>query len=208
MRYRQGCGPRGHIEIDLPDAMMAMRGGRGWQGSWGPFHFDIGDSGWSGGRRRHGRRRKFDSGKLGLVLLKLIADEPRHGYELIKAIEELTGGEYSPSPGMVYPILTMLQDMGTIEEVKSEGSRKPFQVTDDGRTHLEANQEEVEALFEHLEDLKPDEHPTTGLAIGRAVKNLMTALSHRISADGLDEDLLHEIAAVLDDAAQRIERIK
>ena len=64
----------------------------------------------------------FESGELRLVLLKLIADEPRHGYDLIRAIEELTGGEYAPSPGVVYPTLTLLQDMGLIEEAAGEGA--------------------------------------------------------------------------------------
>ena len=208
MRHRHGCGPRGHIEIDLPEAVMAMRGGRGWQGNWGPFHFDFGDSGWSGGRRGRRSRRMFEGGELRLVLLKLIGDEPRHGYDLIRAIEELTGGEYAPSPGVVYPTLTLLQDMGMIEEAAGEGARKPFQATDEGRKHLDERSDEVEALFERLSDLAPDERPTAGPAIGRAVKNLMTALSHRVGRDGLDEDLLHEIAAILDEAAQRIERIK
>ena len=208
MRHRHGCGPRGHIEIDLPEAVMAMRGGRGWQGNWGPFHFDFGDSGWSGGRRGRRSRRMFEGGELRLVLLKLIADEPRHGYDLIRAIEELTGGEYAPSPGVVYPTLTLLQDMGMIEEAAGEGARKPFQATDEGRKHLDERSDEVEALFERLSDLAPDERPTAGPAIGRAVKNLMTALSHRVGRDGLDEELLHEIAAILDEAAQRIERIK
>jgi DNA-binding PadR family transcriptional regulator len=141
-------------------------------------------------------------------LLKLISDEPRHGYELIKAIEELTGGEYSPSPGMVYPILTMLHDIGSIEEVQVEGSRKPFQITDMGRTHLEANEQEVDDLLEQLEELKPSGGHTAGPAIGRASKNLMTALSHRDGREGLDEELLLEIAGVLDEAAQKIERVR
>jgi DNA-binding PadR family transcriptional regulator len=187
---------------------MAMRGGRGWQGHWGPFSFDFGDG--PEGRGRGGRRsrRMFESGELRLVLLKLIADEPRHGYDLIRAIEDLTGGEYAPSPGVIYPTLTLLQDMGLIEEAPVEGARKPFQVTDDGRQHLEERSEEVEALFERLADLKPDERQTAGPAIGRAVRNLMTALSHRVGRDGLDEELLHEIAAILDEAAQKIERTK
>jgi DNA-binding PadR family transcriptional regulator len=187
---------------------MAMRGGRGWQGSWGPFHFDFGDEGWSGGRRGRRSKRMFESGELRLVLLKLIADEPRHGYDLIRAIEDLTGGEYAPSPGIIYPTLTLLQDMGLIEEASGEGARKPFQATDEGRKHLEERAEEVEALFERLADLAPDERATAGPAIGRAIKNLMTALSHRIGRDGLDEELLHEIAAILDEAAQRVERVK
>jgi DNA-binding PadR family transcriptional regulator len=208
MRHRHGCGPRGHIEIAVPEALLAMRGGRGWQGHWGPFHFDFGDEGSSGGRRGRRSRRMFESGELRLVLLKLIADEPRHGYDLIRAIEDLTGGEYAPSPGVIYPTLTLLQDMGLIEEAPVEGARKPFQVTEEGRQHLEERSEEVEGLLERLTDLKPDERQTAGPAIGRAVKNLMTALSHRVGRDGLDEDLLHEIASILDEAAQKIERTK
>ena len=208
MRYKHGCGPRGHIEIDLPNAVMAMRGGRGWEGSWGPFHIDFGNEGWGGGRRGRRSRRMFESGELRLVLLKLIADEPRHGYDLIRAVEELTGGEYAPSPGVVYPTLTLLQDMGLIEEAAGKGPRRPFQITGDGQKHLEERADEVEALFERLADLAPDERAAAGPAIGRAVKNLMTALSHRIGREGLDEELLHEIAAVLDEAAQRIELIK
>ena len=94
----------------------------------------------------------FGSGELRLVLLKLIADEPRHGYDLIRAIEELTHGDYAPSPGVVYPTLTLLGDMGLIEEQASEGARKKFAVTDEGRKHLEENAEEVEALIGRLEE--------------------------------------------------------
>ena len=207
-RHHHGCGPRGRFEFNLPEALMAMRGGRGWQG-WGPFNFDFDGEGFGGGGRRGRRtRRMFESGELRLVLLKLIADEPRHGYDLIRAIEEMTGGEYAPSPGVVYPTLTLLQDMGLIEEAPGEGPRKSFQVTGEGRDYLAERSEEAEGLFERLADLKPSERQTAGPAIGRAVKNLMTALSHRVSRDGFDEELFHEIAAILDEAAQRIERIK
>ena len=205
-RHWRGCGPRGEFEFNIPEGLFAMRGGRRWGGNWGPIHFDFGDG--PSGRGRRGRRRMFESGELRLVLLKLIADEPRHGYDLIRAIEELTGGEYAPSPGVIYPTLTLLQDMGLIEEAKEKGPRKPFQVTDEGRKLLEEKADEVEALFERLEEFAPDSQSSSGPAIGRAVKNLMTALSHRVGRDGLDEDLLHEIAAILDEAAQRIERVK
>jgi DNA-binding PadR family transcriptional regulator len=207
-RHGRGCGPRGEFEFNIPEGLFAMRGGRGWGGNWGPFHFDFGDGDSGRGRGRRGRRRMFESGELRLVLLKLIADEPRHGYDLIRAIDEITGGEYAPSPGVIYPTLTLLQDMGLIEEAKEKGPRKPFQVTDEGRKHLEEKTDEVEALFERLAEFAPEERSSGGPPIGRAVKNLMTALSHRIGRDGLDDELLHEIAAILDDAAQRIERIK
>jgi DNA-binding PadR family transcriptional regulator len=209
MRHHHGCGPRGRFEFNLPEALMAMRGGRGWQGAWGPFNFDFDSDGWgSGGRRGRRTRRMFESGELRLVLLKLIADEPRHGYDLIRAIEELTGGEYAPSPGVVYPTLTLLQDMGLIDEAPGEGPRKSFRITDEGRAHLDERSDEVEALFDRLADLKPRSENMAGPAIGRAVKNLMTALGHRLKAEGFDEDLFLEVAAILDEAAQKIERVR
>src|SRR3546814_11329261 len=97
-----------------------------------------------GGR---GRRRMFDGGELRLVLLKLIADDARHGYDLIREIEDLTGGAYAPSPGIVYPTLTLLGDMGSIEEQAAEGTRKQFAITAAGRAHLDENAEEVAALM-------------------------------------------------------------
>ncbi|GAC1583656.1 MAG: hypothetical protein NVS3B5_18270 [Sphingomicrobium sp.] len=150
----------------------------------------------------------FGSGELRLVLLKLIADEPRHGYDLIRAIEERTGGQYAPSPGVIYPTLTMLQDMGLIEEQAAEGSRKKFAVTDDGRTHLEENASDVVALFERLDEAKPREGRDGGPPIGRAIGNLMAALRTRVAHDGFDDALVHEVTAILDEAAQRIERLK
>jgi DNA-binding PadR family transcriptional regulator len=196
-----------------------LGGSRGFGLNFGPggFRFEFGDEsgergfrGGGGGRGpRGGRRRMFGSGELRLVLLKLIADEPRHGYDLIRAVEALTQGEYAPSPGVVYPTLTMLADMGLIEEVAAEGSRKAFAATEEGKAHLETNAAEVEALFERLEEAFPDRkeggsHPP----IGRAIRNLMNALGHRVSHDGFDEALVHEITEILDEAAQRIERVK
>ena len=208
-RNRHGCGPGGRFEINIPEGLFAMRGGSGWGGDWGPFHFDFNDGPSGRGRGRRGRRRMFGSGELRLVLLKLIADEPRHGYDLIRAIEELTHGEYAPSPGVIYPTLTLLQDMGLIEEASGDGARKPFQVTKEGRQHLKEKADEVDALFERLEEeFAPHERSSGGPPIGRAVGNLMNALRHRIGRDGIDEDLLHEIATILDEAAQRIERVK
>ena len=210
-RGRGNCGPRGFERI--PEAIIAMSmGGRGWSAGWGPGGWGNEWSQWGGGGRGRGGPRRggmFRPGELRLVLLKLIADQPRHGYDLIRAIEELTHGSYAPSPGVVYPTLTLLQDMEMIEEAETEGARKPFQITQDGREYLELKSDEVEALFERLDELNPEPHANAaGPAIGRAVKNLMTAMGQRIGRDGLDDNLLHEIAAILDDAAQRIERVK
>ena len=94
--------------------------------------------------RRGGR--VFGHGGLRLVLLRLIADKPRHGYELIKAIEERLGGSYSPSPGVVYPTLTLLEEMGHVTVSAEGGGRKLHTITDAGREHLDAHRAEVDQL--------------------------------------------------------------
>ena len=208
MRFRGGCGNRG---FDIPAAVIAMSmGGRGWGRGWGPGDWDLefGPGRGGPGGRHGGRRRMFDSGELRLLLLKLIADQPRHGYDLIRAIEEMTHGTYAPSPGVVYPTLTMLQDMGHIEETKGEGSRKAFAATEEGRAHLAERADEVEALLARLADMGDDQRKAGGAPIKRAVGNLLSALWHRVTRDEVDEQTLHAIAAILDEAAQKIERLK
>jgi DNA-binding PadR family transcriptional regulator len=194
----------------IPEAIIAMgRGGFG-AGFGAGFGRDFGDWGdWGGGGRGRGRnrRRMFESGELRLVLLKLIADQPRHGYDLIRAIEEIAGGSYAPSPGVVYPTLTMLQDMGHIEEDKGDGSRKIFSITAEGTAHLEEKADEVAALFERLAE-QAEPQRKAGAPIKRAVGNLLSALWHRVARDDVDDDRLHQIAAILDEAAQKIERLK
>ena len=186
--------------------------GRGFSFGPGGFHFDFGDSDSFGASRggggRRGRGRMFEAGELRLVLLKLIADQPRHGYELIKAIEEMTGGDYAPSPGIVYPTLTMLEDMGLIAERKSKESKKIFEATEDGRAHLADQSDEVETLMERLEEAGHRRSRSHRPEMGRAVGNLMAALRNRVATEGWNEALLHEVIDILDDAAQRIERIK
>jgi len=165
--------------------------------------------GWDRGdeERGHRRRRVFDSSELRLVLLKLIADQPRHGYELIKAIEDLTGGAYAPSPGVVYPTLTMLQEMGQIEEAAAEGARRPFAITPAGTEHLASRQKEVEELFARLTQLGNASERTDGGPVRRAMQNLRTVLHDRFERDTLKGETLHQIAAILDEAAQKIERL-
>ena len=130
----------------------------------------------------------FDAGELRLVLLKLIADQPRHGYDLIRAIEELTHGSYAPSPGVIYPTLTMLQDMGLIEEAKGEGARKAFAVTADGKAHLAEKAERSRRCSSGSTTLGSDQRKAGGAPIKRAVGNLLSALWHRVTRDDVDEE--------------------
>jgi hypothetical protein len=99
------------------------------EGGFAEFGGPRGRRGFGGGRGSgRGAGRVLDAAELRLVLLKLIWNEPRHGYELIKAIEALSGGAYAPSPGMVYPTLTLLADQGLVDET-ADGSRKRFTIT-------------------------------------------------------------------------------
>ena len=207
MRFRMhGCGPGGG-RWDIPEAIIAMAGARG--GFGGPGGWGNEWSQWGGGRGRGGPRRggMFRPGELRLVLLKLIADQPRHGYDLIQSIEEMTGGAYAPSPGVVYPTLTMLQDMGLIEERATEGTRKAFAVTGEGTVHLEERREEVDALIARLTEHGDRERRAGGAPISRAVGNLLSALWHRVQREGMDEATLHKIADILDEAARKVERL-
>lgn len=205
-----------HYDCDENGKSWRHAGGMGRSFRFGPFDFDFdfdngaarGRGGWGGGRRGRERKRMFGGGELRLVLLKLIADQSRHGYELIKAIEEMTGGEYAPSPGIVYPTLTMLQDMGLIAEAKSKDSKKVFEVTSEGRDHLDENAREVEELIERLEGHGHHRRRGQRPEIGRAIGNLMTALRNRIANEGWNEQLLDEVVDILDEAAQRIERVR
>ena len=183
------------------------RGGRGFDHGFGHGFGGGGRRGGGGRGERGERRRMFDGGELRLVLLKLIADEPRHGYDLIRRIEELTGGSYAPSPGVIYPTLTMLDEMGHIAEVKSEGARKSFAVTPDGTAHLAERKVEVAALFARLAELAGLQERTDSAPVRRAMGNLREALILRLGRDGVQKQTVHDAVAIIDEAAQRIERL-
>ncbi|MBR8181619.1 PadR family transcriptional regulator [Burkholderia ambifaria] len=116
-------------------------GGRGGRGGFG----DFGDDGMP-------RGRQFSSDDLQLLLLALVAEQPSHGYELIKALDTRSNGFYSPSPGMVYPALTYLEEVGFVAS-QAEGNRKRYALTDAGRAHLDAQRERVDTLFARLTHL-------------------------------------------------------
>jgi DNA-binding PadR family transcriptional regulator len=122
--------------------------GRGWRGRHG------GGFGWGG---RHGTGggdmmragRMLAQGDLRLIALALIAEQPRHGYEIIKLLEDKTEGWYSPSPGIVYPTLTYLEDAGHVT-AQAEGAKKLYAITEQGKAHLEENRDFVDAVMERL----------------------------------------------------------
>jgi DNA-binding PadR family transcriptional regulator len=169
------------------------------------MHMHRGDRGsWGGGGRG---RRMFDGGELRLVLLKLIADEPRHGYDLIRRIEELTGGAYAPSPGVIYPTITLLDEMGLIAARESEGAKKRFAVTDEGIAHLADHAGQVEALVARLAALAEHHERTDSAAVRRAMRNLGEVVRGTMRREHLPEERRYEIVALIDELAQKIERL-
>ncbi|MBS1704163.1 MAG: nitroreductase family protein [Armatimonadetes bacterium] len=98
------------------------------------------------------RGRKFSSADLQILILTLLDKGPSYGYEIIKSLEELSDGYYAPSPGMIYPALTYLEEIG-YADVAMEGTRKRYQITDEGRGHLEENRERADEIFSILEKI-------------------------------------------------------
>ena len=160
-----------------------------------------------GSGRRQRRGRMFATGELRLALLALIAENPSHGYELIKGIEEMTGGGYAPSPGAVYPTLQLLEDEGAIAEADAEGSKKPYAVTPQGETELEERKSEVAELMRRLG--RHGERTTTVRShdVFRAMGNLGSVLKNRAKAGKLDEATINQIVDMIDEMAKRIERL-
>lgn len=113
-------------------------------------HFFGGHRGEGKGGRGFRSGRKLASGDLQLLILSLLADKPRHGYEIIKDVEERSGGFYSPSPGVVYPALTYLEEI-EYATVETEGSKKRYHITDAGRAHLSANRAAADAILAQFE---------------------------------------------------------
>lgn len=220
-RYGRGGGWEKFAETM---AMMAMNGNVNFGGPgfkararWredGPFGGEDegegeerGPTGEPGAPRRGRRGRMFAPGELRLMLLALIGENPSHGYELIKAIEEMTGGAYAPSPGAVYPTLQLLEDEGAIEESEAEGAKKPFAATAQGHAELDNRKDEVEALMRRLG--RHGERTTTVRShdVFRAMGNLGVVLKNRARAGKLDEATINEIVDMIDEMAKRIERL-
>ncbi|MCW8306849.1 PadR family transcriptional regulator [Acidiphilium sp. PA] len=179
-----------------PDGAHHDHGGSGHGGSGhgGPGH----------GRLRGGRlRRLLEHGDLRLLVLHLIAEKPRHGYEIIKAIEDLAGGTYAPSPGVVYPTLAMLEDLGHVTGT-AEGSRKSFTITAEGTEALTANRKAVDTILARVGHEQTHE---PALPVIRAMENLKTALRLKRGSGAMSPAVVREIAALIDQAARNIEEL-
>ena len=129
------------------DGLWAAR--RGWRGHFGPGKGGGGRHGLGGGGDMVRAGRMLAQGDVRLIALALIAEQPRHGYEIIKVLEDKTAGWYSPSPGIVYPTLTYLEEASYVT-AQTEGTKKLYTITDEGRAYLEENRDFVDAVLERL----------------------------------------------------------
>lgn len=150
--------------------------------------------------------RFFDQGDLRWVILKLIAEKPSHGYEIIKAIEERLGGAYAPSPGTVYPTLTLLEELGYIAIAETDGPRKLYAVTDAGRTALEQEKATVDAIFAKMAEINLRRSGNRAPQLVRAWGNLKMAINLRVARGPLAPEQIEKIAQILDDAAKEVEK--
>ena len=128
--------------------MAGRFGGRG--GGFGPFGHGMRGGGRGGPGDMFRAGRMLADGDLKLITLSLLAEAPRHGYDIIKALEERTSGIYSPSPGVVYPTLTFLEEAGYAASA-ADGNKKVFSITEAGQAHLTENREMIDGVLEHLE---------------------------------------------------------
>ena len=185
---------------------------------------------WHGGhggtRHRHGGRRRlgrfFAHGDLRFLILKLIGDKPRHGYEIIKAIEEGVAGAYTPSPGVIYPTLTLLEELGWVQISPSEGTKKLYEITDEGNLALAANRATVDIIIGRMAELRSEQAAASpqdddddvyagapddvAPPIREAMRTLMGALRQRLNHATLTKSQTRAIAATLTAAAETIEQ--
>src|SRR5687768_8198268 len=146
---------------------------RGKRSEWDAF----GDFFWGGPKRRRPfwtSGRVFEQGDLKYVILQLLSEKPRHGYEIIKALEEKFAGAYAPSAGAVYPTLSLLEDLGYATVTLEEGGKKVYTITEAGSAYLAENKSSVDDVFDRISDFGSsflsDSMKDIGIAFGRVAK--------------------------------------
>jgi DNA-binding PadR family transcriptional regulator len=163
-----------------------------------------------GGRGRGGfgggRERLFDAGDVKLVILKLLSEQPSYGYQLIKTMEQRLSGGYTPSAGVIYPTLTMLEEEG-LAASSPENNRKVYSVTPEGTEYLEANSSRLEALFERLEETGRGFQRGRSPEIMKAFMRLRGAVESRVFRESVTPAQIRKISEAIHAAAKAIDEI-
>jgi DNA-binding PadR family transcriptional regulator len=192
------------------------RCGRQFEGEFGPgygrgrgFERGFRDFRRGGGfdPRMGGRERLFDSGDIRFVVLKLLADQPSYGYQLIKTMEERLGGGYTPSAGVIYPTLTMLEEEGLASAATPEGNRKVYSVTPQGLEYLAANKHRVNELFERLEETGRGYRHGRSPELMKAMHNLRGAILARVFRGNATPEQIKKITEAVNAAAKAIDEL-
>jgi DNA-binding PadR family transcriptional regulator len=170
-------------------------GSRGW--GWPGAFFGIG----LGGRRR----QWFGAGDMKYVILNLLKDKPRHGYEVMKELEERMHGCYSPSPGTVYPTLQWLEDEGLVVAKDVDG-KKVYEITDQGRQFLEEHKDVVEEIFDRVRDAVDQALGGSMAEVNQAVGRLVKQV-YRTGWKARDDAVRQKITEILKGAAQQIDAL-
>jgi len=152
------------------------------------------------------RKRVFGGVELALVLLHLIAPQPRHGYDLIREIDSRTGGAYAPSPGIVYPTLASMEEAGLVAAIASDDAKRLFGITDAGRAHLAERQDALAAALAKLDAVRATASQVDAGPVSRAMQNLAVVLEQRLAA-AQEKQALFDIADLIDELARKIERM-
>lgn len=154
--------------------------------------------------RRKRREKMLEASEIRLLMLYFLAQNAAHGYELIKSIEELSKGEYSPSPGIIYPNLTLLEEMEAIQVVDLQATRKAYRLTTVGEAQLAENRETVTSLIMRLSTLAILVNNRTIPAVEQAIHGLKVALNRRLAQENISEAALQTLIMALHDAADKI----
>ena len=165
--------------------------------------------GFGAGRERgfgRGGERLFDAGDVRLVVLKLLAEQPSYGYQLIKTMEQRLGGGYTPSAGVIYPTLTMLEEEGLASASTSE-NKKIYSVTPEGNEYLKANKERIDELFQRLDTAGRGFRRGRSPEIMRAFMNLRGAVAVRLHRESVTPEQIAKITEAINAAAKAIDEL-
>jgi DNA-binding PadR family transcriptional regulator len=212
-------GGHGHCR-EGREERHGRRPGPGFGPGFGPGSGsdDFGGRGFGGpgfdgprfGRRGFGRgtrERLFDAGDIKLVILKLLSEEPSYGYQLMKTMEERLAGGYTPSAGVIYPTLTMLEEEGLISASNSEGNKKIYSVTQQGQEFLEAHKQRIGELFMRLEEAGEEFKRGRSPEMMKAFMNLRGAIWARLARGNATPEQIQKLSEIVHRAAKEIDEL-
>ncbi|MDP2732720.1 MAG: PadR family transcriptional regulator [Hoeflea sp.] len=191
--HKHRCRGEGH-HFSGPEGS----GGRGHGGGRGPFGRHRGGPFGGGGKRM------FDAGALRLVVLGLIAEQPRHGYDIIKALEARFQGAYSPSPGAIYPMLQMLEEADLVSS-QMQGAKKLFSITEEGLAYLEENRVDLDRINAQIDEASEE---IQGVSLGAEFRALRRTLFRQLRRGELSADQAQQALEILKKAREDIELLQ